>query len=180
MRSKIPPKHLRGGEKIWVIRAGIAGEADQLFLSEGMIILRDPGMGDLKKIPRRREAFYEAYRKLRPDETQTGIAGIGGKFFRFIHEVAVGDLVLYPRLKDSKLYIGRITGRYRYSKKLDKDFPHQRKVVWLASVPKLHLSAFAARELGAARTFFQMKTNVEEIRRLLKKSRLRKMDKKTV
>lgn len=161
-------------EKIWVIRAGVDGEADHLFLSVGMIVLRDPGMGNLKKLPNRRKAFYEAYEKLRPDETLTGIAGIGGKFFRFVHEVAVGDLVLYPSLKDKHLYIGRIKGRYRYSNRPDSNFPHQRQVIWVCSIPKWDLSEFANRELGAARTFFRLKNHAAEIRQVLARKHARR------
>lgn len=167
MKSKTSPERFKGSEKIWVVRAGIRGEANHLFLSERLIVLRDPGMGTLKNIPKRREAFYQAYRTLKPDETPTGIAGIGGKFFRFIHEIAVGDLVLYPSVKDKQVHIGRITSGYRFSTTPDKNFPHQRSVVWFHSFPKSDLSMFAQRELGGARTFFRFKSHVEEIRTIV-------------
>ena len=167
MRNEIKREKSKDAEKIWVIRAGVGGEADHLFLSGRVIVLRDPGMGNLKKLPSRREAFYEAYGKLRPDETRTGITGIGGKFFRFVHEIAVGDLVLYPSLKDKQLHIGRITGDYRYVTKPHRSFPHQRRVVWLYTIPKWRLSEFAHRELGAARTFFRLKNHAAEIKKIL-------------
>jgi restriction system protein len=154
--------------KIWVIRAGVGGEADELFLSEGLVALRDPGMGDLKQLPKSRQAFHETYRKISPDETKTGIAGISGKFFRFVNEVALGDSVLYPRLKDKRVYFGTIKGDYCYSTKPVRNFPHQRKVVWVASISKGRLSEFARRELGAARTFFRLKTHTDEIYRIFK------------
>src|SRR5262249_25087503 len=41
-----------------------------------------------------------AYRRAHPDETRQRSSGVGGKFFRFTHEVSVGDLVVYPSLRD--------------------------------------------------------------------------------
>lgn len=146
----------------WVIRAGVKGSADNYFLNSNRIVLNDPGLGNLTHIEPNRQAFYYAYRIIRPNETRTSIAGVGGKFFRFIHEMQVGDIVLYPSLITHDIYVGEITGKYSYVEQ-DTEFPHQRRVKWIASFPKKSLSKPAKYELGAARTLFKYKKHINEI-----------------
>ena len=149
--------------KIWVMRAGKKSEAQSLFLKSGVIALIDTGLGDLGKLPKSREVFYKAYKHCDPNNTITGIKGIGGKYFRFVHEVLIDDIVLFPSHFDRQVYIGNVKSEYHYSPKVDKKFPHQKNVQWCLSFDKFILSKKAIRELGAARTFFQFKNNVEEI-----------------
>jgi restriction system protein len=152
----------------WGIRAGKEGDAHGLFIDKGVIALADAGLGDLSKLEATRDAFYRAYRELHPDESRTGSAGVAGKFYRFIHEVKVGDLIIYPSVVDKQVYVGEVSGEYEYVRRAD--YPHQRKVKWKWVVPKDALSQPAKYELGAARTFFQLKKNVAEVIRKTKES----------
>jgi predicted Mrr-cat superfamily restriction endonuclease len=147
--------------RIWGIRAGKGGEAHDLFVTEMVIALADASLGDLAKLPNSRDDFYTAYRKTHPEETRTGSAGIAGKFFRFIFEVRVGDLVVYPALSDKAIYVGSVSGDYAFDK--SSPFPHQRSVVWKFMIPKSDFSLAARYELGAARTFFEFKKNAKEL-----------------
>lgn len=151
------------GQRMWAVRAGIRGNAHLWFLEREAIGLSDPGLGDLRKISPDRQSFYAAYRSLRPHETPTGISGIGGKFFRFIHEFDIGDLVVYPCRVDGLIYVGRVDGAYTYSNDRNEVLPHQRSVRWLCNFPKSRLSRKAQQELGAARTLFEIKHHSEEI-----------------
>jgi restriction system protein len=147
--------------RIWGIRAGKGGEAHDMFLTQMVIALADAGLGNLAKLSNSRDDFYTVYRKKHPDETTTGSAGIGGKFFRFIHEVNVGDLVVYPAISDKTIYVGNVTGDYAFDQV--SPFPHKRSVVWKVIIPKSEFSLAARYELGAARTFFEFKKNVKEL-----------------
>ncbi|NLE89795.1 MAG: hypothetical protein GX602_02480 [Dehalococcoidales bacterium] len=149
-------------ESAWVIRAGVGGAAESCFLEQNAVALEDQGMGDLSKIDPVREAFYEAYRSMNKHETRTAIAGIGGKFYRFVHDIQIGDVVLYPSLKTKEVFCGEIIGEYQFVKE-DKDFPHQRKVHWITTFQKDSLSKAAQYELGAARTLFKYQKNLSEI-----------------
>ncbi len=151
---------------MWGIRAGIGGEAHTHFLKTEVICLADPGIGNLRKIPADRNSFYVAYQKLKPLETRIGVAGIGGKFFRFIHEITAGDLVVYPALNEGRIYVAKVTGQYKYIGS-GKSFPHVRSVEWLCNFPKSELSEKARRELGAARTLFEVKRHATEIKHLV-------------
>lgn len=150
----------------WGIRAGKKGKAHDLFLDEGVIALEDAELGDLCQLEPDRDSFYSAYRELFPDDTRTGSAGIAGKFFRFAHEIKVGDLVVYPALPNKQVYVGEVVGEYEYVS--SSEYPHQRKVKWKYVIPKSEFSRPAQYELGAARTFFQFKKNVDELLRKTK------------
>ena len=150
----------------WGIRAGKGGKAHDLFLEEGVIALEDVGLGDLSKLDPDRDSFYSAYRGLFPEETSIGSAGIAGKYFRFTTEIEVGDLVVYPALPDKQVYVGEVTCDYGYES--SSDYPHQRNVKWKYVIPKSEFSQSARYELGAARTFFQFKKNVDELVRKTK------------
>lgn len=156
------------GKNVWVIRVGKGDEADDLFSQKNIIALVDCGFGDLRKIQSDRETFYQIYRSTHPGETQASIAGIGGKYYRFVHEANVGDLALYPSRKDKQVYVGEIIGQYTYSPETEPHFPHQRSVSWFFNIHRNTLSEFALRELNAAKTFFQFKTHEGEIRELLR------------
>jgi restriction system protein len=147
--------------RIWGIRAGKGGEAHDLFVGGCVVALSDADLGNLAKLPKSRDDFYNAYRKKHPEKTRTGSAGIGGKFFRFIHEVNVGDLVVYPALSDKTIYVGSVSGDYTFAK--SSPFPHQRSVVWKFMIPKSDFSLATRYELGAARTFFEFKKNAKEL-----------------
>lgn len=147
---------------VWVIRAGVRGTAEKYFKKKNRAVLEDPGLGDLNKIEPDRNAFYEAYRSIRPEETPTGISGIGGKFFRFVHEIKSGDIVVYPSIRDRLIHIGLFEGEYEYVP-TDAPFSHQRGVAWICYFPKASLTQGAQYELGAARTLYKYKKHVGEI-----------------
>lgn len=148
---------------MWVIRAGIGGSAHHLFLEDGVIALADVRLGNLLKIAGTRDAFYSVYRKLYPDKSRSESAGIGGKFSRFVHAIEVGDLVLYPSLRDKTIYIGQVLGDYLFDKSDSEGFPHRRTVKWNYMVPKGEFSRAAFYELGTARTFFRFSNHTDEV-----------------
>lgn len=154
--------------RAWVIRAGIRGNAEDYFLRKNRIVLIEPGFGDLSKIEPNRQSFYGVYRSLRPDETPSGISGVGGKFFRFVHEIKTGDIILYPSLTDKQVHVGQLMGEYQFVKS-EIDFPHQREVAWIGSFPKDSLSRAAQYELGAARTLYRYQKHLDEIIQRIRK-----------
>jgi restriction system protein len=151
----------QGMKRIWGLRAGKKGRAHDNFISDGVIVLADAEMGDLGELESSRDAFYEKYRGLHPDDTRTGSAGIAGKFFRFAIEMNNGDLVVYPALLDKQVYVGEIVGDYRFV--TNSDYPHQRSVKWKFVIPKSVFSIQARYELGAARTLFEVKRCRDEL-----------------
>jgi restriction system protein len=136
-------------------------------MDQNVVVLQHQQFGDLRKLPQKRSAFYKAYSSHHPEDGKVAIGGIGGKFYRFIHEIKVGDLVLYPCLRDKNIYHGKVTGEYFFDEESKNDFPHRRQIRWLGWFPKKALSEFPRRELGAARTLFEFKTNIIEIKKVI-------------
>lgn len=160
---------------IWVVRAAKHGEAHSLFLTHGLVALEDQGLGNLSKLKADRQAFYAVYRRLQPNDSRVSTAGIAGKFFRFAHEMAKGDMMLYPATKEACVYVGTIVGSYRYNPKLNEKFPHQLSVDWVGTMGASALSQPARHELGAARMLFQFKRHEEGLRQLLDNRHLKRL-----
>jgi restriction system protein len=162
-RGTVKTHSKHSNKRTWVIRAGRNGSAHELFTHNNVVVLDDPNMGDLRLLPRVRSAFYDLYSSRHPEKDQVAVKGIGGKLFRFVHEVQIGDLMLYPCIVDQQIYIGETTSAYYHDQSLDSRFPHRRGIKWFIAIPKKSLSVFAQRELGAARTFFLFTTLSQEV-----------------
>lgn len=154
-------------ETLWGIHAGRTGQADQLFLSESVIALGWHEMGDLAALPADREAFKAKVAECFPKAKPGAIPNYAGQLFRFVHEVNVGDLVIYPSKAQRQVHIGEIVGGYRYDPTGSAGYPNRRKVKWLRAVPRTHFSQGALYEIGSAMSFFQVKNYAEEFRRAL-------------
>jgi len=147
---------------LWGIRAGRAGEADDLFLKKNRLGLGWVKMADVGNIKPDRESFKAAYTTAYPDEKAGAIPGQAGQIFRFLHEMNPGDLVIYPAKNPRRIHFGRVEGGYKYEPKIDHEFPQQRTVTWLKSVPRTLFSQGALYEIGSAMTLFQVKNYAHE------------------
>ena len=154
-------------ETIWVARGGPKGEADNLYLKHNLIALGPEELGDLADLDATREAFKDKYRRHFPDASNVAVGGIAGQLFRLAHEAKNGDLVIYPSKKDKFFHVGRISAAYRFDPRWEERFPHRRKVKWICKFRRGDLSVAAQNESGAFRSFFQIKSNVAEIVRLV-------------
>jgi restriction system protein len=151
---------------IWGIHAGKTGDAETLFFQKKVIALGWPDMGNLKQFSSR-DDFKAKYAVIKPEASTSSISTSAGQLFRFVHEAKVGDLVVFPGKKDRLVHIGEITGEYEYRPSVDENYPNQRAVKWLKYVPRTRFSQGALYELGAAISFFQVKTYADEFFPLL-------------
>lgn len=152
-------------DAVWVVRPEKTAEAQQLFES-GAIALIDAGMGNLASLESDRDMFSAKYRKSHADDTNVSVKNIAGKYFRFVHEISVGEVVLYPATAEKTVYLGIVTGEYTYNR--GHSLPHQRTVTWHCRIPTTSLSQPARYELGAARMLFQFKRHLTELHRLIR------------
>lgn len=118
-------------------------------------------MGDLSKYDDR-EQYKERYAKVYADTSEGAMRNAAGIFYRFVHEMAIGDLVVYPSSPTKQVYIGEVTGHYKHAPDMDPHFPNQRSVKWLKNLPRTHFSQQALYEIGSALTLFQVRNNVDE------------------
>ena len=147
---------------LWGIHGGKTGDADTLFLKHGAIGLGWVAVPDLSDLPDDREAFKALVAETYPDKTPTQVANNAGQLYRFVHELADGDLVAYPSKRDRHIHVGRVTGGYAYSQKPEPGYPHHRPVMWLGHFPRTRFSQGALYEIGSALSFFQIKNYADE------------------
>jgi restriction system protein len=148
---------------IWGIHAGKTGDADTLFLKKNYIAIGWKEMGDLSQYKATREAFKEGFIKAYPLSTKPGAIRTGsGQPFRFVHELKVGDIVLYPSQKDRHIHFGQVEGPYQYNPGLETGYPNQRAVKWLKAVPRTAFTQGALYEIGSAMSLFQVKNYADE------------------
>ena len=119
---------------------------DNLFLNNNVIAIGWKAFGDLSVLDATREAFKAHYEKSYPDAKKGSIPTSAGMLFRFIHEVQIGDYVVFPSKTDRKINIGIIEGEYEYVPSSD-EYVQQRKVKWLKHLPRTVFSQGALYEL---------------------------------
>jgi restriction system protein len=119
-------------------------------------------MGDLSLIKRSRDAFKAAYERSYPDAGPGTVRTSAGVPFRFLVEMKIGDVVIFPSKLDRTVNIGVIEGDYTYVPHAPFDCPHHRTVKWLEHIPRANFSQAALNEIGSALTLFKVATNADE------------------
>lgn len=143
--------------KVW----GIHTQNDNLFLNKDVIAIGWRDFGDLSKVEANRDAFKARYLEAYPDAKKGQIANGAGMLYRFLHEVQIGDYVVFPSKTDRKINIGTIDGDY-YFEDSDGEYVQRRKVKWLKHIPRLNFSQGALYEVGSAMSFFSVKNYADE------------------
>lgn len=151
-------------KRLWAVRAGNAGQADSIFIDRDQIAISSiEVMDDIGKLPASRGEFRELLARNSP-HSRSGVIPIqAGQLYRFVHEVRIGDHVIYPRKCDRTLHWGEIVGPYFYDTEDSPEFAHRRSVRWLASMSRDIFSQAALYELGSTLALFEVKSNAAEI-----------------
>jgi len=152
---------------IWGIHGGATGDADSLFLQHNVVAVAWVDMGDLGKLKADRETFRTAVVAAYPGIKPGAIPNYAGQLFRFVHEMNIGDLVVYPSKRDRHVHIARVEGEYRYDPAVSREYPNQRSVKWLRDLPRTNFSQGALYEIGSAMSFFQVRNYAHEFRQAL-------------
>ncbi len=147
---------------VWGIHAGKTGDAETLFMQKNFIAVGWDEMGDLSKIKPDREAFKAKVASAYPGKKEGAIPNNAGQLYRFVHEMKVGDFIVYPSKVDRTINLGKVKGAYQYSPAISQGYPNLRSVEWLKKVPRTSLSQGALYETGSAMSLFQVKTYAEE------------------
>jgi restriction system protein len=147
--------------RIWAVRAGAGSQVDHIFTGRNQLAVNfvEAG-GDASTLPASRAAFKEAFG--RSDMRAEAIPILAGQLFRFVHEMRIGDRVIYPRKIDRVLMWGEVAGPYVYDPEGAPDFAHRRGVRWLAQMSRDAFSQDALYELGSVLTLFEVKSFADE------------------
>ena len=151
--------------RIWVVRAGGDARADSIFLESSQLAINFvEAPDDASALPPSRGAFKELFGKS-ADAKPAAIPVQAGQLFRFVHEMKIGDRVIYPRRADRTLHWGEITGPYVFCGDEAGEFPHRRAVRWISKLSRDVFSQGALYELGSTLTLFEAKSFAGEFRR---------------
>jgi restriction system protein len=110
-----------------------------------------------------REAFKAKVAELYPGKPGA-VPVNAGQLFRFVHEMKVGDLVVYPSKQDRQVHLGQIEGKYQFDPKTEPGYPHIRAVKWLRHLPRNQFSQGALYEIGSAMSLFRVKDYADTFR----------------
>ncbi len=152
---------------IWGIHAGRHGEAESLFLDRSCIAIGWHEVGDPSQIAPDRDSFKTKVARTYPGAKQGSIPVFAGVLFRFLHEMKIGDLIVFPAKRERQIYIGKVTGDYQYVPSEPANAVNQRAVEWLKHLPRTSFSQGALYEIGSAVTLFTVRNYAEEFRAAL-------------
>jgi len=141
---------------MWIIRAGKNDIAKDIFLTKNRIAIGWPKMGDLSQLKPNRDSFKQSLSEAYPETKVGAIPNTAGQLYRFVHKMIIGDLIVFPPITEQMVHIGLILGDYLYSPDVSLDFPNQRKVFWLKTVPKNMFSQAALSAIKPPRTLFKV------------------------
>jgi restriction system protein len=145
---------------IWGVHMAL--EHGRAPLEQGYIAIGWHLMGDLSPIKPNRESFKTAYLGAYPESKPAAVRLEAGMLYRFIAEMKLGDIIIYPSKADKMVNIGVLDGEYEYHLGAPVNCPNWRKVKWRKSVPRASFSQSALREIGAAMTLFTVTSNADE------------------
>lgn len=148
--------------RIWVVRAGNIGQVDQVFLNQNQLAMSFPEVSDASLLPASRGALKAAFAESTIGIRPESIPAQAGQLFRFIHEMRIGDRVIYPRKSDRTLRWGEVTGPYLYHGEETSDYRHRRPVRWIAKTARDSFSQGALYELGSVLSLFEVKSFAAE------------------
>lgn len=143
----------------WGIHAGRTGDAESLFDKKSVVAVGWEKMGDLSPLKTRAD-FKKRYEQIYPDEKAGAIPVSAGQLYRFVREMKIGDVVIFPLKRTAEIWLGRVTGDYKYE--ASDRYPNQRAVEWTHKVPRTRFSQGALYEIGSAMSLFQVKNYADE------------------
>ena len=131
-------------------------------VTSGYIAIGWPEIGNAAGLQPTREAFKKAFAEAMPESKPGTIPVSAGQIFRFVREMKLGDVVLYPSKQDRMINIGLISGDYRYEPAVSTEYPHRRAVEWKRHISREEFSQSALYEVGSALTLFRVTSHAEE------------------
>lgn len=151
--------------RIW----GIHTKDDSLFLNENKIAIGWREFGDLSKVDNNREAFKKRYSQVYSNAKKGSVPTSSGMLYRFIHEIQVGDYVVFPSKSNRMINIGIVKGEYMYVEST-AEYVQQRSVEWIKHLPRTAFSQGALYEIGSAMSLFAIKKYADEFLAALDKN----------
>lgn len=131
-------------------------------IENGFVAIGWHELGDVGRLPATRAAFAEAYAIAIPHGNPRGVPVSSGQVYRFLHEMQIGDIVVFPSREDRMIHTGRVSGAYQHVIDEVAEYPNRRKVDWLKHINRDNFSQTALWEIGAAMTLFKVTSHADE------------------
>ena len=146
------------GIRIWAIRAGNMDQADAIFMDQMQIAISSAAIADdIGALPPIRNAFKELLDQTGALQNPASLPAHAGLMYRFVHEVRIGDRIIYPRRSDRTLHWGAVIGPYIYHGDDRSGFAHRRQVEWIGHANRDSFSPGALYELGSTMSLFRVR-----------------------
>lgn len=145
---------------VWLVRAGKHGEFEQKFLQENKIFVTwDHLAVDIGKMTERSQLF-DAMTATYPDAKVKAIHNNVSQVWPFAHGMEHGDLVILPSKMQPAIYVGEITGDYKFDAKAVDPCFHWRSVKWMSdAVPRSNFGQDLLYSFGAFMTICRITRN---------------------
>lgn len=159
----------------WVIRMGEANKYADFAYQKNVVAIGWNEIGkDLSPYQHfDKKAYFEALTPILetayPDHNKAGRSMIAGQLFRFCSLMQVGDLVLVPKTKEGKMYLGTIESDYFYQTEVSNEclYHHYRTVKWVSVLNLKDISQELRSSIGALMTVFSVNKYADEIESLV-------------
>ena len=150
--------------KLW----GIHTQDVNLFLYGNVIAIGWKEMGDLSALDPNRESFRKKYSTTYPDSKKGSVTASSGMLYRFVHEIQIGDYIVFPSKTDRMVNIGVVEGEDRCIPDA-AEYTLQLCVRWSRHLPRTTFSQGALYEIGSALSLFAVKNYADEFMAALDK-----------
>jgi restriction system protein len=148
---------------MWLVRAGGAGEREQVALDNNVAVVGWEEMPDLVSCSTR-EQLQALLRDTYPAEKPRTLASWQNQIWPVRNVMQVGDLVALPLKSRAAIAFGIITGDYVYRRDLPGAPMHTRPVEWLAQVPRSAFDPDVLFSFGAFMSVCRVERNDAEQR----------------
>lgn len=155
-----------GKDVLWVVHIGNDDRIALRALEEGFVSIGWSAMGDLSLLDTR-EKMKEAMQRTWPSWSAGKVRSSYGQPFRFAHEMALGDPIVFPVRPTGEIAIGRIAGPYEWKQDdrelVERDHCNVRAVEWLSQVPRTTFTQAALHSFGSFMSVSTSNDYLEEV-----------------
>jgi restriction system protein len=135
---------------------------EEVFLSRHQLAIGWADIGDLTSFAHDRELIKAKLKVAMPGEKPGAIPVYAGELYRFVNELALGDIVVYRSTSGGVIHLGEVNGPYLYDVSHDPGHPNRRPIKWIKTVPVTAVTLGALHELGSALAFFKLENHADE------------------
>ncbi|CAA0123063.1 Uncharacterised protein [BD1-7 clade bacterium] len=131
-------------------------------IEKGYVAIGWREMGNLSRLPATRDAFKDQLLASYPNTKEGGVPVKAGVVYRFVNDISIDDIVIYPSKHDRMVNIGRVISDYEFCEGDEYEYPNHRSVDWLKHIPRDELPQAALNEIGSAVTLFSVSRYKQE------------------